>query len=402
MNKIFSKFIEFFTHPDHKKDSSVFEKAKITVVIFLFCTISTSVYTVFYMLEGYLLNAKALLNYFGLILVFGGLFIIKKTGKINIALSFVSISSLFLITAVIYLTGGIHSKDLQWYTVLISTSFFFVSNRSGLIMYFLTLIFVSVFYFFEISGYFVFDKDMLSASVSYYYFNFILTCSMSVFLFYTLLKGNKKLQELIQKNKEQQLRVEIARDFHDQIGNKLASLQHLTELIKINKTEEGKGLILNRINDNAKEVYDNFRDFIWTLDTKSDSLVELFMYLRDFADDYFRFSDINIYTNSTPDNLPEIYLPGQISKELVPIFKEAITNIAKHSKAKNVHFNFEIINQTFTISLQDDGSGFDFENVKQGKGLVNMKHRASRTGGTLSMFSDKTSGTKIVFEVKLP
>jgi len=219
---------------------------------------------------------------------------------------------------------------------------------------------------------------------------------------YILVRGNSKLQEVIQLSKEQKVREEIARDFHDQIGNKLASLRHLAELIKMKKNSAEQDQIISKIDLNAKDVYDNFRDFIWTLDAKSDQLTELFMYLRDFADDYFKFSNVNLYITSVPDQLPEVLLPSYYNKEIMPLFKEAITNVYKHARAKNIHLDFIVSKTTLKIKLKDDGKGMDHDLIKKGNGLTNMKHRAGRTGGTMEIISAPEKGSEIIYTVLLP
>ena len=149
-------------------------------------------------------------------------------------------------------------------------------------------------------------------------------------------------------------------------------------------------------------MYDNFRDFIWTLDAKSDQLNELFMYIRDFAEDYFKFSSMNLYISSTPDQLPKMILPSYYSKEIVPIFKEGITNIYKHSEAKNIYLDFLVIKNSLQIKLRDDGKGMNVDTIKKGKGFVNMQYRAKKTKATFDIISSPLNGTELVYNVLLP
>lgn len=399
---LFSALIEYFIHPSLKIEKSVYEKSKISIVVFLLSFLMVTIYSLYYTSKGFYTDVKALHNYLGVFILLLSLIMVKFSGKVDIALSSVAYFSVYLVGSSIYLSGGLKSNDVQWFFVIMASAFMFISARDGIGITICVLLAMAFFYYLEVNHLNHEATNELSLSIDYKFFNYLLVLVLLASMFFILVKGNQRLQVIIQKSKEQEIRVEIARDFHDQIGNKLASLQHLTEMIKLKKTEMEKEAILSKIDNNAKEVYDNFRDFIWTLDAKSDSVLELFMYLRDFADDYFRFSDVNIYTNSTPENLPNIILPGRISKEIVPIFKEAITNITKHAKAKNVHLSFELTKDEFSIILKDDGLGFDIEQVAKGKGLNNIQHRSSRTGGNLTIFSNANQGTEIKLTVKLP
>ena len=402
MIESFNRFVDYFIHPALKADKSLYEKSKVSVFTFIIVLLIIFLYGLFYLSQGYYFDIKALHNYLGILTTAAGLILIKKTGKTNLALSCMSFMGVYLVTASVYLSGGINSNDILWYIVLSTAVFMFVDTRTGFTVTALCLLGMTMFYLIEVFHLKSFDADVISLTAGYKYFNFLLILCLLSLMVYVLVRGNKKLQEVIQLSKEQKVREEIARDFHDQIGNKLASLRHLAELIKMNKSAEEKATILSKIDNNAKDVYDNFRDFIWTLDVKSDYAQELFMYLRDFADDYFKFSDVNLYVNSSPEELPDFMLPGYLSKEIVPLFKEAITNIRKHAEAKNVHMDYILSNDSLTIKLKDDGKGIDEKLLRKGNGLKNIQHRAERTGGKLEIITTLLKGTEIIYSVKLP
>jgi len=82
------------------------------------------------------------------------------------------------------------------------------------------------------------------------------------------------------------------------------------------------------------------------------------------------------------------------------IFKEAITNAAKHSQCKNITLSLDVSESTFKIILLDDGNGI-IEGSKKGKGLSSIQERAKNIGCTLQINSN-SKGTEIVLEGKLP
>jgi signal transduction histidine kinase len=82
--------------------------------------------------------------------------------------------------------------------------------------------------------------------------------------------------------------------------------------------------------------------------------------------------------------------------------KEAINNIAKYSRAKNVNFIVRISGKTLYLSFEDDGVGFDEDLVKKGNGINNMKARINEMkGGELDLQSSKM-GTKVIFKIIIP
>ena len=126
------------------------------------------------------------------------------------------------------------------------------------------------------------------------------------------------------------------------------------------------------------------------------------MYLRDYAEDYLKHSSINLFINSSPDILPEINVPPNWSHQIVPIFKEIITNAQKHSDAKNIYIDFSLIGNILEIKIKDDGKGIENLNNFKGKGITNLKHRAETIGASLAINSENENGTQIIFKAQLP
>ncbi len=217
-------------------------------------------------------------------------------------------------------------------------------------------------------------------------------------------KSNIALKKSIEKglkleNKLATVRENIAQDFHDDLGNKLASITVLTDVLskKIEESENKK--IVKKIQDNSDGLYKGTKDFIWALNTKSDYLEELITYLSDFGEDFFHKLDISFTIKKNIES--NILLPPYWSRHLILIFKEAMTNVAKHSKAKDCEIQFFCDNTQLKISLVDDGIGFCYVGKSFENGLENMKKRASKINGELEIKSNN-NGTRVIFRSKLP
>lgn len=402
MKGLTTKFIDYLIHPANKVNDSVYEKNRITTIAFLIVFIIISLYTIYYMTNASLLDFKASQNYLGVLTSILGLYINKKTGKTAHALSATSILGFYLIGVSVYLSGGIYSKDILWYIVLIAASFMFVGIKMGIVSSILSFCMLTFFYIFSRFEFLQIQVSPVLLSIDYIYLNFLLVFALLSFMLFAIVKSNVKLQKIVKHKKEQEVREMIARDFHDQIGNKLASLRHLAILTKLSKSEAEKEEILNKIDKNAKEVYDNFKDFIWTKDPKSDQLQEVFMYLRDFTDDTLTYSSINLFINTSPKDFSTINLPPNWSKEIVPMYKEIITNVYKHSQAKNLYINFSVKNNIFEIQIKDDGIGITKNTTYRGKGLSNILHRVKELNGKLVFNDIFPNGTEVVFAIQLP
>ncbi|MFP2994257.1 two-component regulator propeller domain-containing protein [Spongiivirga sp. MCCC 1A20706] len=216
-------------------------------------------------------------------------------------------------------------------------------------------------------------------------------------------KRNTILQNAITKRivaeKElSEVRDNIARDFHDDLGNKLASISLLSDLLS-KKVGVANRNLMKSIKADADHLYKGTKDFIFSLQEKSNYLDEVRIYLSDFAEDYLYQFGISFEMETTIKK--EVKLPYYWSKQIIFIFKEAITNTAKHAQAKNTVMSFDCQNGNLIIVFKDDGCGFDLDEITM-NGLTNMKTRANKINCQLLLHTRKDNGTYITFKGKLP
>jgi len=94
-------------------------------------------------------------------------------------------------------------------------------------------------------------------------------------------------------------------------------------------------------------------------------------------------------------------LSPDVEQTIYRVAQESIENIVKHSQAKSFSVRLENDGHVTTLTIQDDGFGFD----PQGKestghfGLVGMRERAELAGGKLKVRSENGNGTKIVLTI---
>jgi signal transduction histidine kinase len=79
------------------------------------------------------------------------------------------------------------------------------------------------------------------------------------------------------------------------------------------------------------------------------------------------------------------------------LFKEAVHNMAKYSKCTAAQCTLQTDGKVLTMTVEDNGRGFDTENTPPGNGQKTMLGRAQALGGTLQLRSAPGKGTRIVF-----
>lgn len=88
---------------------------------------------------------------------------------------------------------------------------------------------------------------------------------------------------------------------------------------------------------------------------------------------------------------------------LFRMFQESLTNVARHSGARQVFCHFDVLPHALTLSVRDDGKGFDMEEARQTRslGLLGMKERAYMINGRVQINTQKGKGTEVIITVPL-
>jgi signal transduction histidine kinase len=97
-----------------------------------------------------------------------------------------------------------------------------------------------------------------------------------------------------------------------------------------------------------------------------------------------------------------IALPYQTKSILLRIVQEFLQNSIKHAACNSIKVNIEKEATSIILSLQDDGKGFEINNIKSnGIGLSNMKKRTEIIGGIFTLESKPNKGTTLEIKINL-
>jgi len=199
--------------------------------------------------------------------------------------------------------------------------------------------------------------------------------------------------EYIRQQEQEHLRKEIARDFHDEMGNQLTRIINYISVMKLSKNGHAVDLY-NKVEESAKYLYSGTRDFIWSIDPQNDELSRLFIHIRDFGEKLFEEKEIQFRAYN--EIKESIRVPYGFSREANLIMKEAMTNVFNHAEAKNVAFILRQNQDQFEMVLEDDGKGFSISEVAHLNGIKNMRIRAERIRAVLRIQSSNSQqGTNV-------
>lgn len=203
-----------------------------------------------------------------------------------------------------------------------------------------------------------------------------------------------------QMKMSEQIRKQIARDLHDDMGSTLSSISILSQVAEkeVNTKDIQSKNLLGKINRNSQRMLDTMNDIVWTTQPVNDTIDSISIKIREFAAEMFDAKDIK-YKIEIDDSLLDCKLPPNQVYNFYLIIKEAINNIAKYAQAKDVIVNISKSMDLLKLLIKDDGIGFDHSTIREtGNGLKNMDRRSQDLDGKLTINSKPNKGTELVLE----
>lgn len=209
-------------------------------------------------------------------------------------------------------------------------------------------------------------------------------------------------QRITRRLAVEQIRNQVSRDLHDDLGSGLSSVAIMSNLasrnVQANRDETQP--LLSQIEENVQDMQDRLQEMVWALHPRNDTLGQLVARLRSFAHPVLESKNIR-FSISLPHELEHIKLSLIQRKNLFLALKEAINNAAKYSEANSVALTFERTVRKLQVSVQDDGIGFDMEQIKRGNGLDNISSRAREAGGTCQWTVSPGGGCTLIIQLPI-
>ena len=175
-------------------------------------------------------------------------------------------------------------------------------------------------------------------------------------------------------------RQRIARDLHDTLGQKLSLIGLKSDLA------------LKLLEQDPKRAENELQDIRKTASTALNEVRDLVANIRSvkLTDELVRGKQIlhaaNIHL-TVSGKIPFTDISPITENILSMCMKEAITNVVKHSEAKNCRLTFLQKPDAYTVVVKDDGIGIHDERKMRGSGLAGMRERLEFVNGTLLITS---------------
>lgn len=135
---------------------------------------------------------------------------------------------------------------------------------------------------------------------------------------------------------------------------------------------------------------------------KLPDIEELVPWLQDYASDFARESDVAVDLRVSGDN----HLTRAQAYEATRLVRQALGNVGDHARAKNASVIVLFGKHATTISVADDGVGFDVESTlkramdSSRNGIRGMRYRVESIGGQMHILSRPGEGTTVTFRLR--
>ena len=219
-----------------------------------------------------------------------------------------------------------------------------------------------------------------------------------------LVEQRENLREMTRRlvAAQEEERHRISRELHDDLGQSLT-----THLISLHNLQEDLSMPrdtlferLQALHDQSYEIFIKIRQLAQDLRPPILDALGLKISMQTYCAEFTRRTHLPI-SFDVDESLPP--LPDIYNITIYRLLQEALTNITKHAKASHIWVDLSIEEEIITLTIQDDGQGFETEaGPSTGMGLSNMRERVTIAGGKFSVSSAHNRGTILSAQFPLP
>lgn len=222
-----------------------------------------------------------------------------------------------------------------------------------------------------------------------------------------LIRENRSLYRKISEAQEEE-RKRIAMDLHDIFGQHLTAIHANASTVKLKNNDVELIFQLSekiiksseQLSRMARLMFNELRPPVLENIGLNAAIKN---YITDWLENHHQFH-IEYTSQGDDQGLQESF-----ALIFYRTLQEALTNIVKHSQAKNIAINMDFSNldnnfdgNVVVMTIEDDGQGFETIHNKNGLGLVGIRERVLNSGGEFTIDSDKDSGTRLQIRIAKP
>ncbi len=200
----------------------------------------------------------------------------------------------------------------------------------------------------------------------------------------------------------EQERARIAQDLHDELGSGITEIGMLAARVKFaTAPDEKRNEYLEQVREKAREMVTALDEIVWAMNPKHDSLASLVSYFCLYAERFLGLANI-AWSLEGISRTSDHTVDSRHRHQLFLAFKEALTNVVRHSGASEVRLGIKVEQGQVWLTVTDNGRGFSSGiPTEEMDGVANMRARIEKLGGRFEITSQAGHGTIVRFNMPL-
>jgi signal transduction histidine kinase len=209
--------------------------------------------------------------------------------------------------------------------------------------------------------------------------------------------ARRKMQRTMLRLQQQQAlereRLRIAQDIHDDLGSRVTQISMVSAMaLNDSALSEKSRAQFDRISMMSRDLVSALYETVWVVNPENDNLDAMVNHLCEKFNQFCLQAQLRCRLKVSP--MPKnVEISSRSRHNISMTAKEGMHNVIKHAHASQVNVQIAYWESTLTISIQDDGVGFDPAGASSGNGLMNMKRRMEDIGGACVVESCLGKGT---------
>ena len=195
-------------------------------------------------------------------------------------------------------------------------------------------------------------------------------------------------------------RARIAQDLHDELGSSITEIGMLALRTKSAATsEENRSRYLEQMDAKACEMVVALDEIVWAMNPTHDSLASLVSYFCLYAERFLELANIHWHLEDQT-GASDLVVNSKNRYQLFLVFKEALNNVVRHSRATEVRLKIQVERGELRFSIFDNGRGLPvIGHSNEMDGLSNMRVRVEKLDGRFEIATEAGRGTTLNFFV---
>jgi signal transduction histidine kinase len=195
----------------------------------------------------------------------------------------------------------------------------------------------------------------------------------------------------------------VSGELHDDFNQKLAAVELELARLELRFSDVAPNLSssFDPVKSLVRQISDDIRRVAYKIHPASLDHLGLLIVLKSYCADFGRREGIDIKFSHRA--IP-VSLPPDVMLCMYRVTQECLSNVAKHSSAKNATVSIACNNRDLHLSVRDSGAGLNLKELQDSRGLgvLYMKERVRGAKGTFSIRSKQGKGVRVDVHITLP